>query len=83
MLNPMKLFKVLNERKQLMKNHPEFIPFIKETLGTDIGEGTVIEICVNRPGQEEKATKINVERSDLPLFKKLQDVVKENETEAD
>ncbi|MGL6197849.1 MAG: hypothetical protein ACRC3H_02845 [Lachnospiraceae bacterium] len=77
MLNPMKLLKVINERKQLTRNHPEFIPFLKETLGSDISVGTVIEISVAKPGQEEKVTKINVQKSELPLFKKLQDVVKE------
>lgn len=77
MLNPVKLLKVINERKQLTKNHPEFVPFLKETLGTEVEEGTVIEINVIKPGQEEKSNKIKLKKSDMALFKKLQEVVRD------
>jgi len=67
--------KMLNERQTIAKNHPELIPFLKETFGTDINKGTLIEIKVKKPGQEDATTTIDVQESELSLFRKVQDIV--------
>jgi len=75
MISPIKLIKMLNEKHTLTRNHPELFPFLKEAFGSNISEGTEIEIRVKKPGQDEAATAIEVQESEIQLFKKVSDIV--------
>ena len=76
MINPMTVMKMFNERHQFIKNHPEFYPFVKQTFGGEIPTGTVIEISVQKPGEEVKAVSMKVQDSEKALFHAVQDMLK-------
>lgn len=46
------VMKVLGERKTFIKNHPDFLGFVLQVFGGELGEGTVLEVRVTRPKQE-------------------------------
>lgn len=76
MFNPMKAMKLLNERKEFANDHPEFYRYVKTVFGSEIPEGTEIEICVKKTGKEAESAKLEVGKNDVKFFKMLEDVVK-------
>ncbi len=76
MINPMTVMKVINERHQFIKNHPEFYPFLKETFGEEVSEGTMLEISVKKPGEESRRVQMEIQESEKALFRAVQDILK-------
>lgn len=76
MFNPMKVMKLLNERKEFANAHPDFYRYVKDVFGSEIPEGTEIEICVKKTGKETENVKLEVSKTDVKFFKMLEDVVK-------
>ena len=76
MINPITVMKMLNERHQFIQNHPEFYPFLKENFGNGIEPGTVIEVSVKRPGEdEERKVMVEVQESERAFFKAAQEIL--------
>ena len=76
MMNPMTIMKMFNERHQFIKNHPEVYPFLKEMFGSEMNEGTIIKISVEKPGEEEKSVSMKVQESEKALFRAVQEMFK-------
>lgn len=76
MISPMTVMKVVNERKALYENHPEFFFFLLDQFGKEgISEGTVIEVKVTRPGEETASSEAMIIEKDMKLFNGLKDMI--------
>ena len=74
MMNPAILMKVMNAKNTFAANHPKFAAFLNVAFRGGIEEGTVIEITVQKPGQEAITSNIKVLQSDLDLLQSLQEL---------
>lgn len=73
-MNPMNLLKMKQSFTQFTNQHPKFAMFIRNEFQGGIQEGTIIEISVQRPGQEKIVTNMKVQPSDLELFEDLKNM---------
>lgn len=74
MVNPATLMKMMNAKKKFESNHPKFAAFFGNVFSRGIEEGTVIEITVQRPGEEPVTTNMKVCQSDLELMEQLKEL---------
>lgn len=75
MINPLTVKKLMDTRRDFSGNHPEFFAYMREVFGSEIKEGTEIEICVTKPGKQPETTTLTVQKSDLKFLKSLQDLI--------
>ena len=73
-MNPAAMFKVMQAKNTFTKNHPKFEAFFKNVMANKIVEGTVIEVSIQRPGEEAITTNIRVQQSDLDLVQSLKEL---------
>ncbi|MBD5394978.1 MAG: hypothetical protein HDR71_12105 [Lachnospiraceae bacterium] len=66
--------KILSAKNTFTANHPKFLAFISTVFRNGIEEGTIIEITVQKPGQEPLTSNIKVQRSDLDLLQELREL---------
>lgn len=74
MLNPASMIKIMNAKNEFNRNHPKFTAFLKAVFSKGIEEGTVIEIMVKKPGEEEMTANIRIQQSDLELMQELREI---------
>lgn len=77
MINPVSVIKLLNERKNFVANHPEFIGYILNIFGAGMEKGDKIEVRVKKADGEWKEVNIELQESDVTLFDELQKVVEQ------
>ena len=75
-MNPAILMKMMAAKNTFAKNHPKFVAFLSTVFKDRIEEGTVIEISVQKPGQEKITSNIKVQQSDLDLLQSLTELAK-------
>lgn len=73
-MNPMNLLKMKQSLAQFTNQHPRFAMFIRDMFQEGIREGTIIEISVQRPGEDKIVTNMKVQQSDLELFDNLKNM---------
>lgn len=73
-MNPAAMFKIMQAKNTFTKNHPKFEAFLKNVMANKIVEGTVIEVSIQRPGEEAITTNIRVQQSDLDLVQSLKEL---------
>lgn len=73
-MNPTAMIKLMSAKNEFMRNHPKFMAFFKCVTGSELEEGTVIEIMVKRPGEEPLTANLKVKKSDLELFEGLKEM---------
>ena len=73
-MNPAAMFKIMQAKNTITKNHPKFEAFLKNVMANKIVEGTVIEVSIQRPGEEAVTTNIRVQQSDLDLVQSLKEL---------
>ena len=73
-MNPSSIMKILSAKNTFTANHPKFSAFISTVFRNGIEEGTIIEITVQKPGQEPLTSNIKVQRSDLDLLQELREL---------
>lgn len=76
MMNPASIMKIMNAKSTFTANHPKFAAFLGAVFQTGIEEGTIIEITVQKPGQEPLTSNIKVQQTDLELFKEISELAK-------
>ena len=74
MMNPAMLMKIMSAKKTFTNNHPKFVAFLNTVFKGGIEEGTIIEISVQKPGQDKLTSNIKVLQSDLDLLQGLKDL---------
>ncbi len=68
-MNPMKIMEAFNTFRS---NHPKVVDFANYVFGSRLEEGTIIEISVKKPGEEEPiTTNMKLKQSDIDLFDEL------------
>lgn len=77
MINPVTIIKLLNDRHDFIKNHPELFPFLQEAFEAGIDEDTVIEIHVKKRGEPESRIEIPVQKSELPFLSSVKKVIRQ------
>lgn len=73
-MNPAAMFKIMQAKNTFTKNHPKFEAFFKNVMANKIVEGTVIEVSIQRPGEEAITTNIRVQQSDIDLVQSLKEL---------
>lgn len=73
-MNPAGMLKFMEAKKKFDQNHPKFGLFLKNVIGNGVPEGTVFEIKVTKPGQQEMITNLKVTESDLELIQTLKEM---------
>ena len=66
---------LFNERKTFFNNHPDTYQFMRDILGEELPEGTVIEISVTRPTEEDKTNMLIVEKEDKRFVDSISDIL--------
>ena len=74
MINPASLMKMMSAKNKFTENHPKFVAFLSAAFSGGIEEDTIIEISVEKPGQNKMTTNLKVKQSDLELLKELQNL---------
>jgi hypothetical protein len=74
MMNPTSMMKIMQAKSVFEGNHPKFVAFLKAVFASKIEEGTIIEIKVQKPGEEPMLTNIKVKQSDLDLVQELKNL---------
>lgn len=75
-MNPAMLMKIMSAKETFTNNHPKFMAFLDTVFKNKIEEGTIIEISVQKPGQEKLTSNIRVQQSDLDLIQGLMELGK-------
>ena len=76
MMNPAAMMKMMGAKKKFEENHPKFAAFLGNVFSRGIDEGTIIEITVQRPGEQPVTTNMKVQQSDLELLSGLKELAK-------
>lgn len=74
MINPMSMMKMMQAKNKFTENHPKFVQFLKTAFSGGIEEDTIIEISVEKPGQNRITSNIKVKQSDLELLAELKNL---------
>lgn len=75
-MNPAMLMKLMSAKNTFANNHPKFVAFLTTVFRNKIEEGTIIEISVQKPGQEKVTSNLKVKQSDLDLLQSLTEMMK-------
>lgn len=73
-MNPATIMKMMQAKNQFTANHPKFSAFLGMIFRSGITEGTVIEISVQKPGEEKITSNIKVMQSDLDLLQSIKEM---------
>ena len=73
-MNPAILMKLMSAKNTFAQNHPKFVAFLQTVFNNKIEEGTIVEISVQKPGQEKVTSNIKVQHSDLDLLQGLMEL---------
>ena len=74
MINPMAMMKMMQAKNKFTENHPKFVQFLSAAFSGGIEEDTIIEISVEKPGQNRITSNIKVKQSDLELLAELKNL---------
>ena len=74
MINPMSMMKMMQAKNKFTENHPRFVQFLSAAFSGGIEEDTIIEISVEKPGQNRITSNIKVKQSDLELLAELKNL---------
>ena len=72
-MNPMELMQFSRDLDDFQANHQKVAKFLQIEFCKGLPEGTVLELKIQRPGEEEKVTNLRVKPEDKGLanrFKK-------------
>ena len=69
-MNPMQLLKMKGMLDRFQKDHPRFLPFLRDASGR-VAEGTIIEISVKTASGETIRTNLKVNAEDVQMIREL------------
>ena len=70
------LMKLMAAKNTFANNHPKFVAFLSTVFRDRIEEGTIIEISVQKPGQEKVTSNLKVQQTDLDLLQGLTELMR-------
>lgn len=71
MINPASMMKMMKAKNKFTENHPRFVAFLSAAFSGGMEEDTIIEISVEKPGQNKITSNIKIKQSDLELLEEL------------
>ena len=74
-MNPTSVMKIMSMKNEFNRQHPKFAAFIKAVMAKGVQEGSVVEITVRNPGEEEMTANIKVQASDLELLREIKELM--------
>ncbi len=74
-MNPTSIMKIMGMKNEFNRRHPKFAAFMKAVAAKGVQEGSVIEITVRNPGEEEMTANMKVQAGDLELLRELKDLI--------
>ena len=74
MINPASLMKMMSAKNKFTENHPKFVAFLSAAFSGGIEEDTIIEISVQKPGQNKMTSNLKVKQSDQELLEELKNL---------
>lgn len=75
-MNTAILMKLMAAKNTFANNHPKFVAFLSTVFRDRIEEGTIIEISVQKPGQEKVTSNLKVQQTDLDLLQGLTELMR-------
>ena len=75
-MNTAILMKLMAAKNTFANNHPKFVAFLSTVFRDRIEEGTIIEISVQKPGQEKVTSNLKVQQTDLDLLQGLKELMR-------
>ncbi len=73
-MNPKDMMAFMGAINTFKSNHPKFFAFVETVIKPGIPADTIIEISVQKPGEEKVTTNIMVKQSDLDLFESMNNI---------
>lgn len=70
-----KLITLFNERKTFFNNHPDTYRFVREVFGTEIEEGTEIQVIVKQPQKQAVSTEMVLQSSDMKFVDSIREIL--------
>ncbi|MDT3844885.1 MAG: hypothetical protein LIV11_10000 [Bacillota bacterium] len=70
-MNPADMFKAAGLFRRFQNNHPKVVQFIQLQQGRGVPEGTVIEMTIQRPGEEMQVTNMRVLADDIEILNEI------------
>ena len=70
----MSMMKMMQAKNKFTENHPKFVQFLGAAFSGGIEEDTIIEISVQKPGQNRITSNIKVKQGDLELLAELKNL---------
>ena len=70
-MNPMEMMQFAKELENFKKNHPKVAKFLALEFGKGLPEGSILELKIIRPGEEEKVSNMRILPKDQNFLKKL------------
>ena len=74
MINPASMMKMMKAKNTFTENHPKFVAFLSAAFSGGMEEDTIIEITVQKPGQNKMTSNLKVKQSDLELLAELKNL---------
>ncbi len=74
MINPASMMRMMNAKNKFTENHPRFVAFLSAAFSGGMEEDTIIEISVQKPGQNKMTSNLKVKQSDLELLAELKNL---------
>lgn len=70
-MNPMEMMQFAKDLENFKKNHPKVAKFLALEFGKGLPEGSILELKITRPGEEEKVSNMRILSDDQKFLKKL------------
>jgi hypothetical protein len=70
-VNPTSIFKVMQLKKKFEDNHPKMASFLQNVLLSGLPEGTIIDIRVEKPGENPIEANMRVNADDIEMAQEL------------
>lgn len=75
-MNPVVAMRLLKAKNKFAENHPKFLGFLKDIMGSGMPEGTVVEVKITKPGEQPVVSNIVVKESDREVFDEIKNMYK-------
>ncbi len=74
-MNPTALFKIRGLMARFQADHPKVVSYFATVFGTEgLPEGSVIEISVKKPGEDEVVTNMRVTANDVEMIQAIKEL---------
>ena len=70
-MNPIEMMQFARDLETFKKNHPKVAKILATEFSKGLPEGSILELKIMRPGEEEKVSNMRVLPDDVSFVKKI------------